>query len=59
MEEARHKDIISESVNPDCLNIKTLEGDILASLNDYIIRGVAGELYPCKPDIFNQTYELI
>lgn len=29
----------------------------IASLGDYIIRGVAGEFYPCKPEIFNQTYE--
>lgn len=37
--------------------IKTLEGDMMASPGDYIIRGVKGELYPCKPDIFAQTYE--
>ncbi len=37
--------------------IKTLEGDHLVSDGDYIIRGVQGELYPCKPDIFAATYE--
>ena len=37
--------------------IKTLEGEILASEGDYIIRGVRGEFYPCKPDIFEMTYE--
>ena len=37
--------------------IETLEGDHLASANDYIIKGVAGEFYPCKQDIFEQTYE--
>lgn len=42
---------------PGCLVIPTLEGDHLASPGDYIIRGVQGELYPCKPDIFAQTYE--
>lgn len=43
---------------PPCeLFIKTLEGDHHVSLNDYIIRGIQGELYPCKPDIFEQTYE--
>ena len=36
--------------------IHTLEGDMLASVGDYIIRGVHGEHYPCKPDIFVQTY---
>jgi len=39
------------------LTIKTLEGDHKASLGDYIIRGVKGEIYPCKPDIFEMTYE--
>lgn len=37
--------------------IKILEGTMTASLGDYIIKGVKGELYPCKPDIFEQTYE--
>ena len=39
--------------------IKTLEGDHHASVGDYIIRGVNGELYPCKPDIFDKTYEFV
>lgn len=39
------------------LIIPTLEGDMYASLNDYIIKGVNGEFYPCKPDIFDKTYE--
>ena len=39
------------------LNIPTLEGLVHASENDWIIRGVADELYPCKPDIFDKTYE--
>jgi hypothetical protein len=37
--------------------IHTLEGDHLANIGDWIITGVQGELYPCKPDIFQQTYE--
>lgn len=37
--------------------IKTLEGDMLANPGDWIIQGVRGEFYPCKPDIFEQTYE--
>jgi len=37
--------------------IETLEGDMAADLGDWIIRGVAGEFYPCKPDIFDATYE--
>lgn len=41
------------------LFIKTLEGTMQASVGDYIIRGVKGELYPCKPDIFEATYEVV
>lgn len=37
--------------------IKTLEGWYEVSIGDWIIRGVKGELYPCKPDVFAQTYE--
>ncbi len=37
--------------------IETLEGKYQVSENDYIIKGVKGELYPCKPDIFHKTYE--
>lgn len=39
------------------LIIKTLEGNHLARQGDYIIKGVNGEFYPCKPDIFEKTYE--
>lgn len=39
------------------LVIRTLEGDMKVSLDDWIIRGVQGEFYPCKPDIFAATYE--
>ena len=39
------------------LNIKTLEGVMRADKGDWIIKGVKGEFYPCKPDIFEQTYE--
>ena len=38
------------------LKIKTLEGEHLASIGDMIIKGVKGECYPCKPDIFKLTY---
>lgn len=39
------------------LMIRTLEGDMRAEYGDWIIRGVQGEFYPCKPDIFERTYE--
>lgn len=42
---------------PFGIAIETLEGTMLASHGDYIIRGVHGEFYPCKPDIFAATYE--
>ena len=41
------------------LVIHTLEGDVVADVNDYIIIGVKGEAYPCKPDIFEMTYEAV
>jgi len=41
------------------LIIKTLEGEHVANIGDYIIKGVKGEYYPCKPDIFEQTYEAV
>ena len=41
------------------IGIRTLEGVMTASLGDWIIRGVAGEVYPCKPEIFAATYELV
>lgn len=43
----------------DVLYIKTLEGDMRVEKGDYIIKGVKGEFYPCKPDIFEQTYEKV
>lgn len=39
--------------------IHTLEGNMAASIGDYIIRGLRGEYYPCKPDVFQQKYEVI
>lgn len=41
------------------IRITTLEGDHIVSEGDYVIQGIKGELYPCKPDIFEQTYEKI
>ena len=39
--------------------VLTLEGTMLASTGDYIIKGVNGEFYPCKPDVFAKTYEAV
>lgn len=41
------------------VSIETLEGDMYISKGDYIIKGVQGEFYPCKPDIFHATYEKV
>lgn len=48
---------ISELIVGGALYIATLEGVHHASVGDFIIKGVQGEFYPCKPDIFEQTYE--
>lgn len=53
--------LISGEIGRACnkLYIKTLEGVMEASKDDYIIKGVNGEFYPCKPDIFEKTYERV
>ena len=43
----------------DVIVIKTLEGDMFVNKGDLIIKGVNGEFYPCRPDIFNKTYEKV
>lgn len=48
---------VNHSFEDDALEIETLEGTMKASKGDWIIKGVKGELYPCKPDIFMKTYE--
>lgn len=49
-------DKVREPVGETYLEIDTLEGVMRANLGDYIIKGVEGEFYPCKPDIFEKTY---
>ena len=54
----RKKPVIIEQYQTDKeFDIKTLEGIMHASIGDYIITGISGEQYPCKPDIFEKTYE--
>lgn len=43
----------------ECLGIEILEGVMIASPGDIIIKGINGEFYPCKPDIFLKTYDII
>ena len=54
---ARAKDIDGRGIQT--LAISTLEGEMTANIGDWIIKGVNGEFYPCKPDIFEKTYELV
>lgn len=46
-----------EVVRQEGLKIFTPEGSYMATIGDYIIKGVKGEFYPCKPDIFEETYD--
>ena len=58
MTKYRKKPIVIEAYQTDKeIDIETLEGTIHASIGDYIITGVNGEQYPCKPNIFEKTYE--
>lgn len=60
MAKYRKKPVIIEAYQTDKeLIIPTLEGNMHASVGDYIITGVNGEKYPCKPDIFHKSYEKV
>jgi hypothetical protein len=50
-------ELVENDFMSDELVIQTLEGDMRANKGDYIIKGVKGELYPCKPDVFEATYD--
>lgn len=45
--------------NAEQIGIPTLEGTMTAAVGDWIIKGVNGEFYPCKPDVFEKTYEVV
>lgn len=47
------------NVRDSKLTVQTLEGPLNASVDDWIIRGIKGEYYPCKPDIFEDSYEVV
>lgn len=57
--EAGVRTIIGYNHPEKCIEIVTLEGVMKADINDWIIRGVEGELYPCKSDIFEHTYQMV
>jgi len=52
-------EILNRAMHPrdQMLVIRTLEGNMMATMGDWIIKGVSGEFYPCKPNIFEATYE--
>lgn len=50
---------IYPSYYKESMVISTLEGDMTANVGDYIIKGISGEFYPCKPNIFDATYQLV
>lgn len=53
----RKKPVVVEAYQTDKeIMIHTLEGDMKASIGDYIVTGIDGKKYPCKPDIFEKTY---
>ena len=55
--EAMNLPSVSQELTSDTCQIETLEGVMTARKGDWIIKGVHGEFYPCKPDIFAATYE--
>ena len=61
MDDSELKDFITckFGTNEGSVFIETLEGIMQGNDGDWIIRGVSGEFYPCKPDIFKQTYDLV
>ncbi|MBG9944667.1 hypothetical protein ABE237_00690 [Brevibacillus formosus] len=50
---------LDSEYNGEIVVIETLEGTMRANAGDYIIKGVKGEFYPCKPDIFEATYDAV
>ena len=49
--------IDDKAIGFNCLSISTLEGQMIANFGDWIIKGIAGEFYPCKNEVFQQSYE--
>lgn len=56
----RKKPVIIEAYQTDKeIIVQTLEGPLRATIGDWIITGIRGEQYPCKPDVFERTYEIV
>lgn len=52
-------DLAVDTAGLHTFKIETLEGSMIVRLGDYVIKGVMGEYYPCREDIFKQTYEVV
>ena len=52
-------DYAGDTEPSDALVIETLEGDVTAQVGDWVIKGIVGEPYPCRADVFEATYELV
>lgn len=61
LQEFMQSDLLVSYADPDnpVIKIETLEGVMDASVRDFIIKGINGEFYPCKPEIFAKTYEAV
>ena len=60
MAKYRKKPVVVEAVKlTRRMEIQTLEGIMIGEIGDWLITGIKGEQYPCKPDIFEQTYEAV
>lgn len=59
MNTAVRKEPFQDTASTVYADIRTLEGTMRANNGDWIIQGVNGEIYPCKPDIFEKTYDLV
>jgi hypothetical protein len=55
--QAKADGVVRVEIKPLAMFIQTLEGEMRADEGDWIIQGIKGEIYPCKPDIFEATYE--
>lgn len=54
-----YDNLVINSITNDYFNVNTLEGTMMATREDYLVKGIDGELYPCKIDIFEKTYERV
>ena len=54
-----YNNLVINTITNDYFNVRTLEGTVMATREDYLVKGIDGELYPCKIDIFEKTYKRV